>query len=132
MDSYTNMRTNFESNHRFHGLRRLFVSFICAICAIVRLSAHDEVCGFTHHSTDFRPVSSQVLADDLSQNSAWEINATDTSLARTALKIAKESYPEIDSEYYLEKIENIKTSLRDETEPEHILKTMNIVLFNEL
>ena len=130
------MRTNFESNHRFHGLRRLFVSFICAICAIVRLSAHDEVCGFTHHSTDFRPVSSQVLADDLSQNSAWEINATDTSLARTALKIAKESYPTIDIEQYLKKleniIENIRTSLRDETEPEQIIKTMNTVLFNEL
>ena len=49
---------------------------------------------------------------------------------------SQRTYPEIDSEYYLKKIENIieniKTSLRDETEPEQILKTMNIVLFNEL
>ena len=121
------MRTNFENNHRFHGLRRLLVSFICTICAI---------CGFSHYSTNFRPVPSQVFADDSGLNPVWEINATDTSLARTALKIAKESYPEIDSERYLEKIENIieniKTSLRDETEPEQVIKTMNMVLFNEL
>ena len=121
------MHTNFENNHRFYGLLRLLVSFICAICAI---------CGFTYYSTNFRPVPSHVLADDSGLNPVWEINTSDTSLARTALKIAKESYPEIDIEYYLKKIENIieniKTSLRDETEPEQILKTMNIVLFNEL
>src|SRR3972149_8367460 len=127
MDSYTNMRTNFESNHRFHGLRRLFVSFICAICAI---------CGFKCFFIGLLPVSFDLLAESLRPNPVWEINASDISLARTALKIAKEPYPEIDIEYYLKRleniIENIKTSLRDETEPEQILKTINIVLFNEL
>src|SRR3989304_634141 len=110
--------------------------FICVICAIVRLSAHDEVCGFECLFTSLKVASLNLFADDVKRNPAWEISTTDTSLATTALKIAKESYPEIDSAYYLKKIENIieniKTSLRDETEPEQILKTMNIVLFNEL
>ena len=110
--------------------------FICVICAIVRLSAHDEVCGFECLFTSLKAASLNPFADDVKRSPVWEINTTDTSLATTALKIAKESYPEIDSEYYLKKIENIieniKTSLRDETEPEQIIKIINIVLFNEL
>ncbi|OHC06115.1 MAG: hypothetical protein A3J92_04585 [Planctomycetes bacterium RIFOXYC2_FULL_41_27] len=105
-------------------ISKKFIFFICAIC------------GFKCFFIGLMPVSFDLLAESLRPNPVWEINTTDTSLATTALKIAKESYPEIDSAYYLKKIENIieniKTSLRDETEPEQILKTMNIVLFNEL
>ncbi|MBM4064461.1 MAG: tetratricopeptide repeat protein, partial [Planctomycetes bacterium] len=112
-----------RSVERFHGLRRLFVSFICAIC------------GFKCFFIGLMPASFNLLAESLRPNQVWEINEN-RNLARTALKIAKESYPEIDIEYYLEKIENIveniKTTLRDETEPEQIIKTMNRVLFNEL
>src|SRR3972149_4319135 len=101
--------------------------FIYVICAI---------CGFKCLFTSIKVTSLNLFADDIKPNPVWEINTTDTSLARTALKIAKESYPTIDIEYYLEKIENIieniKTSLREETEPEQILKIMNMVLFNEL
>ncbi|MBM4065612.1 MAG: hypothetical protein FJ266_08225, partial [Planctomycetes bacterium] len=115
------MHTNFQINHRlrrersverFHGLRRLFVSFICVICAI---------CGFNCFFIAPRVTSLYLFADELRPSPAWEVNTEDARLARTALKIAKESYPEIDIEYYLEKIENIveniKTTLRDETEP---------------
>ena len=105
-------------------ISKKFIFFICAIC------------GFKCFFIGLMPVSFDLLAESLRPNPVWEINTTDTSLATTALKIAKESYPEIDSAYYLKKIENIieniKTSLRDETEPEQILKTMNIVIFNEL
>ncbi len=76
------------------------------------------------------------LADDFRPTQTWEINAQQTGLARTTLKIAQESYPEIDIEECLKKldaiIKNIKTSLGDETEPEQIIKTINLVLFNEL
>src|SRR3972149_11504236 len=135
---------------RLASISLLFL--ICVICAIVRLTLrqaqgavpcmvslsnhHDEVCGFKCLFTSVKGTSLNLFADDIKLNPVWEINTTDASLATTALKIAKESYPEIDIEYYLKKIENIieniKTSLRDETEPEQILKTMNIVLFNEL
>src|SRR3990167_5897844 len=81
-------------------------------------------------------LASNSIADDFKQNTLWEINTQETILARTALNIAKESYPEIDTEQYLKKldniIKNIQTSLRDETEPEQIIKIINIVLFNEL
>ena len=94
------------------------------------------ICGFECLFTSLKAASLNPFADDVKRSPVWEINTTDTSLATTALKIAKESYPEIDSEYYLKKIENIieniKTSLRDETEPEQIIKIINIVLFNEL
>src|SRR3990172_950525 len=81
-------------------------------------------------------LASNSIADDFKQNTLWEINTQETTLARTALNIAKESYSEIDTEQYLTKLDNIitniRTSLRDETEPEQIIKTMNTVLFNEL
>ena len=87
-------------------------------------------------SPAWKVASLNLFADDVKRSPVWEINTTDTSLATTALKIAKESYPEIDIEYYLKRleniIENINTSLRGETEPEQIIKTINIVLFNEL
>ncbi|MEK7805591.1 MAG: transglutaminase family protein, partial [Planctomycetota bacterium] len=105
-------------------ISKKFIFFICAIC------------GFKCFFIGLMPTSFDLLAESLRPNPVWEVNTTDTSLATNALKIAKESYPEIDSEYYLKKIENIieniRTSLRDETEPEQILKTMNVVLFNEL
>src|SRR3990172_7556305 len=91
--------------------------------------------GFICFFIGLMPTSFDLLAESLRPNPVWEINATDTSLARTALKIAQESYPELNIEHYLEKVEviigNIRTSLRDETEPEQILKTINVVLFNE-
>src|SRR3972149_11682638 len=87
--------------------------FICVICAI---------CGFKCLFTSPKVASLNLFADDIKPNPVWEINTTDTSMATTALKIAKESYQEIDIEYYLKRlgniIENIETSLRGETEPE--------------
>ena len=91
--------------------------------------------GFIYFFIGLMPTSFDLLAESLRPNPVWEISTTDTSLARTALKIAQESYPELNIEHYLEKLEviigNIRTSLRDETEPEQILKTINVVLFNE-
>jgi len=99
------------------------------------ISANCAICGFKCLFTSMKVTSLNLFADDIKLNPVWEINE-DRNLATTALKIAKESYPTIDIEYYLEKIENIieniKTSLREETEPEQILKIMNMVLFNEL
>ncbi|MFN3532474.1 MAG: tetratricopeptide repeat protein [Candidatus Brocadia sp.] len=98
--------------------------FICAICC------------FKCFFIGLLPTSFDLLAEDLRPNPVWEINTQETGLARTALQIAQESYPEIDIEEYLKKLDNIvkniKTSLRDETEPEQVIKTINIVLFNEL
>jgi len=128
MDSSTSMHTSkMRRQPQISLITQISKKFIFFICAI---------CGFKCFFIGLMPVSFDLLAESLRPNPVWEINTTDTSLATTALKIAKESYPEIDSAYYLKKIENIieniKTSLRDETEPEQILKTMNIVLFNEL
>src|SRR3990172_2685034 len=127
MDSSTNMHTSKMRRQPQISLitqiSKKFTFFICAIC------------GFKCFFIGLMPTSFDLLAESLRLNPVWEINE-DRNLARTALKIAKESYPTIDIEYYLEKIENIieniKTSLREETEPEQILKIMNMVLFNEL
>ncbi|MBI2472651.1 MAG: tetratricopeptide repeat protein [Planctomycetes bacterium] len=109
------------------GQVRKILSFICVICAI---------CGFNCFFIGTRATSLYLFADELRPSPAWEVSTEDARLASTALKIAKESYPEIDIEHYLKKleniIENIRTSLRDETEPEQIIKTINVVLFNEL
>ena len=128
MDSSTNMHTSkTRRQSQISLITRISKKFTFFICAI---------CGFKCFFIGLMPVSFDLLAESLRPNPVWEINTTDTSLATTALKIAKESYPEIDSAYYLKKIENIieniKTSLRDETEPEQVIKTMNMVLFNEL
>lgn len=107
-------------------VRKIFL-FICVICAIY---------GFKYSFAGLRVTSLVLLAEDVRPNPVLEINAQETGLARTALQIAQESYSEIDVEQYLKKldiiIKNIKTGLRDETEPEQIIKTINIVLFNEL
>ena len=101
--------------------------FIYAICAI---------CGFQFFLIDCRLGSLGLFADESGPNTPWEINTQEPTLARTALKIAKESYPEIEIEQYLKKldsiIQNIKIGIGDEIEPEQIIKTINIVLFNEL
>lgn len=101
--------------------------FIYAICAI---------CGFQFFLIDCRLGLLCLFADESGPNTPWEINTQKPTLARTALKITKESYPEIEIEQYLKKldsiIQNIKISLGDEIEPEQIIKTINIVLFNEL
>ncbi len=81
----------------------------------------------------FLPV---LFGDDSRQSPGWEICPQQANLARTVFEIAQESYPEIDMDGYLRKladiVKNIKISLRDETEPEQIMKTINRVLFNEL
>ena len=78
----------------------------------------------------------QVFADVPQSNTNGEINTHETNLARTALEVAQESYPEIDIDRYLKKldgiVENIRTSLGDEIEPEQIIKAINLVVFNEL
>jgi len=93
------------------------------------------ICGFKYFFIGLLPTSFNLWAEGLKPDQVWEINE-DRTLARTALEIAKESYPELNIADYLEKlaviVENIRTSLRDETEPEQILRTMNVVLFNEL
>ncbi|GAB61050.1 MAG: tetratricopeptide repeat protein [Candidatus Jettenia sp.] len=100
---------------------------ICVICVI---------CGFKCFFTSLGFTSSDSFANDLGSKPIWEISTQETSLARIVLKIAQESYPEIDIEQYIEKlntiIKNIKTILNDEREPEKIIKTMNSVLFKEL
>lgn len=92
------------------------------------------ICGFTWFFIVLMSALPDLPADTSSP--VWEINAQDISLARTALTIAQESYPGIDIDKYLKKLDdivkNIKTSLQDETEPEQIIKTINLVLFNEL
>ncbi|MCC6325893.1 MAG: hypothetical protein DCC43_04360 [Candidatus Brocadia sp.] len=79
---------------------------------------------------------SVLLADNSAPNPGWEIAPQQASLARTVFEIAQESYPEIDINEYLRKLDdivkNIKIGLREETEPEQVIKTINLVLFNEL
>jgi tetratricopeptide (TPR) repeat protein len=105
-------------------VNKKFVFFICAIC------------GFEYFFAGLMPASFNLLAEGSKPNPVWEINTQETSLARTVLQIAQESYPEIDVEQYLKKldtiIKNIKTNLMDETEPEQIIKIINLVIFNEL
>ncbi|TWU50316.1 TPR repeat-containing protein YrrB [Candidatus Brocadiaceae bacterium B188] len=106
-------------------MRKLMV--LCVVCAIFSFQ-----CFFmgTRYSLFI------LFADDSVPGPAWLIDTQPASLARTALEIAQESYPEIDIEMYLRKlaeiVENVTISLRDETEPEQIIKTINLVLFNEL
>ncbi len=101
-----------------------FINVICVIC------------GFKCLFIGLKDTSFALFADGLSPNPVWEINAQETGLASAVLKIARESYPEIDIDTYLKKLDNIvkniQTSLGDETEPEQIIKTMNLVIFNEL
>lgn len=94
------------------------------------------ICGFTCFFTGLLPTPFDLLAGGLRPNPVWEINTQETGLARAVLTIARESYPEINIDTYLKKLDtivkNIQTSLGDETEPEQIIKTMNLVIFNEL
>ncbi|MDR4507213.1 MAG: tetratricopeptide repeat protein [Candidatus Brocadiaceae bacterium] len=80
--------------------------------------------------------SFQAFACDTSAEPTWELNTQETGLARTALHIARESYPEIDREHYLKRlndiIERVRASLNNKKEPGHIIATINNVLFNEL
>lgn len=109
------------------SLKSGFVFFFYAICIIGGLR-YAFIC--------LKYASFDLLAEDFRPNLVWETNTQETGLARIALQIAQESYPEIDIEEYLKKLDNIvkniKTSLRDATEPEQVIKTVNIVLFNEL
>ena len=106
---------------------RKTLSLIYIICAI---------CSFQYFLIDCRLGSLGLFASEFKPNTPWKINTQEPTLARTVLEVAKESYPGIETEQYLKKldniIQNIKISLRDETEPEQIIKTINIVLFNEL
>ncbi|HHT9109862.1 MAG TPA: tetratricopeptide repeat protein [Candidatus Brocadiaceae bacterium] len=84
----------------------------------------------------FTPLLCDVCATDVNSKTVWDTDVRDTGLANAALQIARESYPEIDTEQSLKKlntiINNIRTTLGDETEPEQIIKTINLTLFNEL
>lgn len=77
-----------------------------------------------------------LFAGNLLPTPVWGENACEPGIAEMALTIAKESYPEIDVEFYLKKlyeiIANVRISLHGETEPERVIKTVNGVLFNEL
>lgn len=77
-----------------------------------------------------------LFANDSVPKPVWDIDPQSACLARTVFEIAQESYPEIDIDAYLRKLDeivkNIKISLREETEPEQIIKTINRILFNEL
>ncbi|TVM03406.1 MAG: hypothetical protein CV087_05530 [Candidatus Brocadia sp. WS118] len=91
---------------------------------------------FHHSFTGLRHTWFVLFADDSAPKPAWEIDPQPARLARTVFEIAQESYPKIDIDAYLRKLDeivkNIKISLRDETEPEQIIKTINLILFNEL
>lgn len=91
---------------------------------------------FQYPFTDLRHSLPVLFADDSAQKPGWETGTQQTSLAKTVFEIAQESYPELDMDKYLRKladiVKNIKISLREETEPEQIIKTINLILFNEL
>lgn len=100
----------------------LYIVFIMCGCQFLLIGDHSTLL--------------YLLADERYPMPVWEENAHEPGLAEIALTIAKESYPEIDTGFYLKKlneiIANVQTSLRGETEPEQIIKTVNGVLFNEL
>lgn len=77
-----------------------------------------------------------LFAGEQSLTPVWEENARGPGFAEIALTIAKESYQEIDTEFYLKKLNeitaNVQARLHGETEPEQIIKIVNGVLFNEL
>ena len=94
------------------------------------------VCGCRFLPIGERSTPRCLLAGDQPPTPVWEENACEPGIAEIALTIAKESYPETDTEFYLKKLNeivaNVRISLRDETVPEQIIKTVNSVLFNEL
>ncbi len=128
MDLSTSMHTSkirrqSQTSQRMQ-VNKKFTFFVCGIC------------GFTCFFTSLIFPSLGLLADDLRPNTVWEIGTQETGLARKVLEIAQESYPGMDVSQYLKKVDdiiaNIKTSLGDETEPEQIIKSINLILFNEL
>jgi len=107
---------------RYLAKKILYVILIVCDCQFLLVGDH--------------PTLPYLFADERLSIPAWKENERERGLAEIALTIAKESYPEIDTRFYLKKlnevIANVRASLRDETEPEQIIKTVNGVLFNEL
>ncbi|KAB2832022.1 MAG: tetratricopeptide repeat protein, partial [Candidatus Brocadia sp.] len=103
---------------------------------LVFLSVACIIFSFHYSFAGLRHTLLVLFADDSVSKPAWEINSQQSCLARTVLEIAQESYPEIDIDANLRKlgeiVKNVKISLRDETEPEQIVKTINLILFNKL
>ncbi|MCF6157155.1 MAG: tetratricopeptide repeat protein [wastewater metagenome] len=95
-----------------------------------------EIYSLPFSFTDLKFTLLPVFANDVRPEPVWEIDVQDAYLARAVLAIAKESYPEIDINQYLKKlngiIKDIKTSLGSEKEPEQIIKTINTILFEKL
>jgi len=77
-----------------------------------------------------------VFADDFIPGEGWEIETEKEDLANIILDIAMESYPGIDKTRYLEQLEEItetiKASVGNDKTPEHMISTINTILFHAL